>query len=110
MNKVYTATGDEDYGCIYIAAKNGKEAKNIALGTWIAETVDNPYIDIRILRKWGIETEYEGELDIFQINKLGLTWWACPNCDKEKFNILDNEEEYECKNCKQVFKIPYVDV
>ncbi len=106
-NKVYTAEGDPDYGCVYIAAKNGKEAKQIALGTWVAEPLNNPYIELRVLRKWGIETEYEGELDIFQINELGLTWWACPNCDKEDFTII-SEYEYQCKNCKEVLGIPYV--
>ncbi len=107
-NKVYTAEGDPDYGCIYIAAKNGKEAKNIALGTWVAENLYNPFIELRVLRKWGIETDYEGELDIFQINELGLTWWTCPNCDKEDFEILDTFH-CKCKNCGEEFKIPYVD-
>lgn len=106
-NKVYTVEGDPDYGCIYIAAKNGKEAKYIALGTWVADHLDNPFIELRVLRKWGIETDYEGELDIFQINELGLSWWACPECDKEEFSIID-EYEYQCKNCKGIFGIPYV--
>ncbi len=106
-NKVYTAESDPDYGCIYIAAKNGKEAKNIALGTDVADHLDNPYIELRVLRKWGIETDYEGELDIYQINELGLSWWACSNCDKEDFNII-SEYEYQCKNCKEIFGIPYV--
>lgn len=107
-NKVYEATGDEDYGCIYIAAKNGKEAKSLALGTWVAETVDNPFIEVRVIRCWSVkETEYEGELDISQINELGLTWWGCPNCDKEEFEII-NDKTYRCKNCNKEFEIPYV--
>ena len=107
-NKVYCVEGDPDYGCIYIAAKNGKEAKNIALGTWVADHLDNPFIELRVLRKWGVETDYEGELDIFQINELGLAWWACPECDKEDFEII-NKCEYQCKNCKGIFGIPYID-
>ena len=107
-NKVYCVEGDADYGCIYIAAKNGKEAKNIALGTWVADHLDNPFIELRVLRCWSVkETDYEGELDIFQINELGLTWWVCPECDKEEFEII-SECEYQCKNCKGVFGIPYV--
>ena len=106
-NKVYCVEGDPDYGCIYIAAKNGKEAKNIALGTWVADHLDNPFIELRVLRKWGVETDYEGELDIFQINELGLTWWSCPECDKEEFEILDSNT-YKCKNCGKEFEIPYV--
>ena len=53
-NRVYTATADEDYGCIYIAAKSVKEAKQIALTTWIAETMEN-YIDLKVKWQKGIE-------------------------------------------------------
>lgn len=107
-NKVYSVEGDPDYGCIYIAAKNGKEAKQKALGTWIAERLDNPYIELRVLRQWNAkETDYEGQLDIFQINELGLSWWACENCEGEDFEIL-SEEIYKCKKCGKAFKIPYV--
>lgn len=107
-NKVYSVEGDPDYGCIYIAAKNGKEAKQIALGTWVADFLDNPFIELRVLRRWSVkETKYEGELNISQINELGLAWWACPNCDKEDFTIL-SEYEYQCKNCKGIFGVPYV--
>ena len=106
-NKVYYITGDEDYGGLYIACKNSKEAKEIALGTWVAETVENPFIEVRIKRCWSVkETDYEGELDIFQINELGLAWWSCPNCDKEDFEIIDREK-YKCKSFNRVFKIPY---
>ena len=35
-NKVYCAEGDPDYGCIFIAAKTSKEAKYIAIGSWVA--------------------------------------------------------------------------
>ena len=107
-NKVYFAQGDEDYGGIYIAAKTSKEAKSIALGKWVAETVYNPFIELRVTRCWSVkETEYEGELDISQINELGLAWWSCDNCDKEDFEIIDGET-YRCKNCSEEFKIPYV--
>ncbi len=107
-NKVYCAEGDPDYGCAYIAAKNGKEAKQIALGLQVAESLENPYIELRVIRCWSVkETDYEGELDIFQINELGLSWWACPECDKEKFEIL-NKDKYRCKNCNKEFDIPYI--
>lgn len=107
MNKLYIAEGDPDYGCTYIAAKNGKEAKQIALGTEIAQTLYNPFIELRVLRKWGIETDYEGELNIEQINELGLAWWDCPNCNKEEFEILD-KFHYKCKSCGKEFEIPYI--
>ena len=107
-NKVYFARGDEDYGGIYIGAKTSKEAKQFALGTWVAETVYNPFIEIRVTRCWSVkETEYEGELDVTQINELGLAWWSCPNCDKEDFEIVDSKT-YRCKNCEKEFDIPYV--
>lgn len=107
-NKVYFAQGDEDYGGIYIAAKNSKEAKSIALGTWVAETLYNPFIDLRVIRCWSVkEAEYEGELDILQINELGLAWWSCPNCDKEDFEIINNKT-YRCKTCNKEFEIPYI--
>lgn len=107
-NKVYFAVGDEDYGGIYIAAKNSKEAKRIALGTWVSETVYNPFIDLRVTRCWSVkETDYEGELDISQINELGLAWWSCPNCDKENFEIIDSKT-YKCNTCNQSFEIPYI--
>lgn len=107
MNKVYFAESDSDYGGIYIAAKNGKQAKEIATHTWVMECADR-YIDLRVTRCWSVkETEYEGELDIKQINELGIAWWSCENCDKEDFEIL-NASEYKCKNCGEIYKIPYV--
>ena len=107
-NKVYYVQGDPDYGGIYIAAKTSKEAKIIAMGKWVAEYLDNPFVELRVKRCWNVkETEYEGELNISQINELGLTWWDCPNCYKEEFEIL-NGNEYQCKNCKHIEKIPYV--
>ena len=69
--------------------------------TWIVETLDNPYIDIKV------NTEYEGELDIEQINELGLTWWACEECEKEEFEIID-KYTYKCKNCGHQDGIPYL--
>lgn len=107
-NKVYFAEGDPDYGGMYIAAKNGKEAKLIAMGSWVAEHLNNPYIELKVARIWFVEgTDYEGELNIFQINELGLTWWACEDCDQDDFEII-NAQEYKCKNCEEVHKIPYI--
>lgn len=107
-NKVYFAQGDEDYGGTFIAAKTNKEARKIALGTWVAELVDNPFINVRVTRCWSVkETDYDGELNIKQINDLGLTWWSCENCDKENFEII-NDDTYKCKNCNKIFEIPYI--
>ena len=69
-NKVYCAEGDPDYGCIFIAAKTSKEAKYIAMGSGVAEPLDNPYIELRVTRCWSIkETNYSGILNIFEINE-----------------------------------------
>lgn len=107
-NKVYCAEGDPDYGCIFIAAKTSKEAKIIAMSSWVAEPLDNPYIELRVARCWSIkETNYSGILDIYQINELGLSWWSCPKCDNEKFEILD-AETYKCKKCGKINSIPYI--
>lgn len=107
-NKVYCAEGDPDYGCIFIAAKTSKKAKYIAMSSWVAEPLDNPYIELRVTRCWNIkETNYNGILNIFEINELGLTWWDCPECNRKEFKIL-NEYKYQCKNCKHIEKIPYV--
>lgn len=107
-NRVYFAEGDPDYGCVYIAAKTSKEAKNIALGTWVAETVYNPFIEMRVCRIWSVkETDYRGELTIEQINELGITWWDCSNCYGEDFEILDTHH-YKCKKCGAENEIPYV--
>ena len=107
-NRVYCAEGDPDYGCTYIAAKNAKVAKQIALGCDVAEHLDNPFIELRVTRCWSIkETEFEGELDIEQINQLGLTWWDCPECQNEDFEIID-DYHYRCKNCGKTDEIPYI--
>jgi Zn finger protein HypA/HybF involved in hydrogenase expression len=105
-NKVYFAEGDPDYGCTYIAARTSKEAKQIALGCEVAQLIDNPYINLRIKRCWQVEgTNYKGELDIYQINELGLAWWWCPNCENENFEMLD-DQTYKCKKCGETNKIP----
>lgn len=106
MNKVYCIEGDPDYGCIYIAAKNGKTAKNIGQKTWVAETIDR-YIDLRVKRCWGVETKYEGELNIRQINELGLAWWCCEHCKNEEFEIID-KYTYRCMKCGKTGGIPYL--
>lgn len=105
-NKVYFATVDDDYGGTYIAAKNIREAKKIALGCGIiADFIEN-YTDLKIHWERGTKTNYEGELNIKQINELGLAWWICPNCESEDFEIL-NKEKYKCKKCGYIDEIPY---
>ena len=107
-NKVYCAEGDPDYGCQYIAARTAKDAKQIALGCDVAEHVENPFIDLRVTRCWSVkETDFEGELDIDQINQLGLSWWDCPECQNEDFDII-NGYQYKCKNCGYEGEIPYI--
>ena len=109
MNKVYSIEGDPDYGCIYVVAKNSKCARTMGLGTWVAEHLYNPYIEMRVLRCWSVKgTDYEGELNISQINELGLSWWACEKCDKEEFEIID-AQNYKCKKCGHIGKIPYIE-
>ena len=106
-NKVYFARGDEDYGGTYIAAKTSKEARMIAMNTWVANTVDNPFINVRVTRCWSVkETDYEGELDVKQINNVGLAWWCCEECECEDFEII-NGGTYRCKTCGKVAEIPY---
>lgn len=107
-NKVYSVEGDPDYGCAYIAAKTSKEAKQIALGCDVAQMLDNPYIELRVLRCWQVKgTDYEGELNIYQINELGLAWWWCPECNNEDFEIIDTYI-YKCKKCGNIGEIPYL--
>lgn len=87
--------------------ENSKEAKQIALGTWVTGCLDNPFIELRVTRCWNVKgTDYYGELDIKQINELKLSWWSCTNCDNEEFEIVDNEH-YKCKNCNYEGEIPY---
>lgn len=106
-NRIYCAEGDPDYGCVYIAAPTLKEAKKYALGTDVGQTIYN-YIDLRVWWCRGAEpVDYEGELDIGQINDAGLAWWDCPNCGEEEFEILDGGH-YVCKSCNQEFEIPYI--
>ena len=52
------------------------------------------------------KTEYLA--NIYQINELGLSWWWCPECNNEDFEILDNYT-YKCKKCGNIEKIPYID-
>lgn len=107
MNKIYFANV-YDLGGAYIAAPNIKEAKKIAYSCdVICNEIEN-YIDLRIHWVKNKITDYEGELNIKQINELGLTWWGCPNCDEEDFEIID-EFNYRCKKCNQEYEIPYCD-
>ena len=108
-NKVYYAEGDPNYGGQYIAAKNSKEAKSYALlHCDCAETVENPFINVKVTRCWSVkETDYEGELNIKQINELDLAWWSCPECDGEHFEIID-KEYYKCLKCGKTIEIPYI--
>ena len=108
--KIYCAEGDPDYGCEYIAALTSKEAKQIALGTFVAETVYNPYMNVRIkLCKYSNSDliKKPGQLNVFEINDAGLSWWCCSKCDDDDFEIL-NTETYRCKKCNHIDRIPYI--
>ena len=102
-------------GCQYISALTSKEAKQIALyKTDLPEQLENPFIELRVTRCWNVDREkiekYIKEkivLDIYEINNLGLSWWSCPECDNEDFNIID-DYTYKCNNCKNEFEIPYI--
>lgn len=107
MNKIYVAETDPDYGVVYIAAKNLKEAKRIALGTSIADHMYR-YIDLRV--KWcksAGRVDYEGELTIDKILEAGLNWFDCPWCNGEDFELVD-ESTCKCKICNLTFEIPYL--
>lgn len=107
---IYCAEGDPDYGCVYIAALTSKEARNIAQGTFVAETVCNPYINVRVtLCKYNHSDliKRPGELCITEINDAGLSWWCCPKCDDDDFTIIDGWH-YKCNKCGHEDEIPYV--
>ena len=103
-NKVYFAYINDGGGGSYIAAKNIKEAKRLALYSAIADFLEN-YIDLKIRWKRCVKTNYYGELNVNQINELGLAWWVCPNCESESFEIID-ENNFMCKNCGYAGEIP----
>lgn len=107
---IYCAEGDPDYGCAYIAAYTSKEAKQIALGTFVAETVYNPYMNVRIkLCKYNHTDLAKNPkvLTIKEINDAGLSWWCCPECDDDDFYII-NAQWYRCCKCGTKNKIPYI--
>lgn len=112
---IYCAEGDPDYGCQYVAALTSKEAKQLAMGCDITGHLDNPYIELRVTLCRSVKQEKidkyikgKGLLNIFDINNVGLTWWDCPECENEEFEILDDGYHYRCKNCNKEFEIPYV--
>lgn len=104
-NKVYFAyINDDDEEGVYVAAKNIKEAKKLALYSAIADFLES-YIDLNIYWVKGVKTNYEGELNVKQLNELGLQWWECPNCTGMSFEILD-DYNFKCKNCGYIGEIP----
>lgn len=103
-NKVYFAYINDGDGGSYIAAKNIKEAKKLALYSAIADFLES-YIDLNIYWVKGVKTNYEGELNVKQLNELGLQWWECPNCNEMSFEIID-DYTFKCKNCGYIGEIP----
>ncbi|WP_427340906.1 hypothetical protein [Caloranaerobacter sp. DY30410] len=114
MNKVYFFNG-YDRGGTYVAAKNFKEAKTIALCSSILDYLENPFVDIRghLVRdsrtNKPITTEYEGELNIFQLQELGLLWFECYACGSDNIEILKGADQFKCLECGSIEDIPYVD-
>jgi hypothetical protein len=111
MNKLYTATTKYVGGYIYISAKNGKEAREIALKTDYLSQED--FIDIRIkLIKDGNGVQRTNlpskELNTREIIVEELTWWCCYECDAEDFEYVD-EFNCKCKSCGDIFHIPFAD-
>ncbi len=112
MSKVYFAEVDEDYGGVYIAGPNIKEAKKIARRHEICDNIDR-YTDlkIRMCRKDGkpVRIDHLGELDIDQILSAGLAWWSCPNCDGNNFKTDGHPCNYICRDCGHTEEIPYLE-
>lgn len=107
---IYSAEGDPDYGCVYIAAYTSRQAREIAQNTFVAETVNNPYINVRVLLHKYNHTDLvkePRELTIKEINDAGLIWWCCPECEDDDFEIIDTYN-YKCKKCGHEDEIPYI--
>lgn len=113
MNKVYFFSSN-DAGGIYVADKDFKSAKAIAINNkLIAEHSDNPFIDTRghLCRDYNkkpIKTELKGDLSIQQIIDIGFAWWDCKECNNDDFEVIDHESSYKCRACGYVDNIPYV--
>ena len=71
----------------------------------IDEIVDNYNRKAKYLKDIDLG-KFAHELDIDEINDAGLTWWCCPECNGDDFEILDLYT-YKCKDCNHEDKIPY---
>lgn len=122
MNKVYFFQEKSgDYGGVYVAASSWKAARNIAItDELICDHVDNPITDVaghicreayfgkgKGKRKLYL-TEFEGILSIQQICDLGLAWWECEECGRSNFEILNDEQNFKCRDCGLEDNVPYV--
>ncbi len=115
MNKVYFAWVDEDYGGVYIAAPNIKEAKKMARNHEIICDYLEKYTDLKIqlCRKDGrksaaVEIDHEGELDIDQIIAVGKAWWSCSKCGGGNLKANNGAMDYTCLDCGHTEEIPYL--
>ncbi len=112
MNKVYFFIVDEDYGGVYVAAKNWKEARKYSMQDELISEYMEEFIDLRgSIVKPKVFTTLEGVLSIEQTIKLGLAWWDCENdsCIGGEIEFVD-ELNYRCSGCGEINKIPYVNM
>lgn len=76
MNKVYYFEVDADHGGTFVAAKNWKEARNMALNTEIiADDVCNyGFTELHGHRAGNVMTNLSGELSRKELDMLGIEY------------------------------------
>lgn len=114
MNKVYFAQSDDDYGGVYIAAPNIREAKKIARTCEIVTDHMESFLgfEIHVQRRDGKPIMVDlpaGELDTDEIIQAGLAWWSCSKCDGNNLKSDNIGDTYTCLDCGNVDEIPYVE-
>jgi hypothetical protein len=114
MNKVYFFSSDDDFGGVYVAEENFKQAKAIAIThEIISDHCENPFVDARGHQcktngKQPILSMKKGILDIQEIINCGVAWWDCDECGSSHMTVLEGEEKYVCEDCAFEGEIPYV--
>ena len=112
MNKIYFAEVDEDYGGVYIAAQNMKEASKMARRHEIICDHLERFTDMKMHlcggRKAPATIDHEGELSIDQIISAGLAWWGCSGCGGENIKANEGAMKYTCLDCGHTDDIPYL--
>jgi hypothetical protein len=54
-------------------------------------------------------TDYEGILNVKQLNEIGIVWFNCMDCGDDSFNFNENLTKYICENCGYEGVVPYAD-